>query len=165
MPYFFTFIYYFCIVELQQLKDRLWFIDIRQIWDTGGLIIQGYRITIIVVAFLFILTILLFFFYYYGDLRDLHSFPTRRSSDLAFDWLQFIGAENKQGNITAEECNDITRKISLKSFESAYKVLIIWMPEYLTKNGNKLLKLLRSEEHTSELQSLAYLVCRLLLEK
>ena len=60
----------------------------------------------------------------------------------AFDWLQFIGAENKQGNITAEECNDITRKISLKSFESGYKVLIIWMPEYLTKNGNKLLKLL-----------------------
>lgn len=60
----------------------------------------------------------------------------------AFDWLQFIGAENKQGNITAEECNDITRKISLKSFESAYKILIIWMPEYLTKNGNKLLKLL-----------------------
>src|SRR6478735_11775716 len=24
----------------------------------------------------------LFFFYYYGDHRDLHSFPTRRSSDL-----------------------------------------------------------------------------------
>lgn len=59
-----------------------------------------------------------------------------------FDWLQFIGAENKQGNISAEECNDITRKISLKSFESEYKVLIIWMPEYLTKNGNKLLKLI-----------------------
>ena len=59
-----------------------------------------------------------------------------------FDWLQFIGAENKQGNITSEECNDITRKISLKSFESEYKVLIIWMPEYLTKNGNKLLKLI-----------------------
>ncbi|MCW3089082.1 MAG: polymerase delta prime subunit [Ferruginibacter sp.] len=60
----------------------------------------------------------------------------------AFDWLQFIGAENKQGNITSEECNDITRKISLKSFESGYKILIIWMPEYLTKNGNKLLKLI-----------------------
>ncbi len=59
-----------------------------------------------------------------------------------FDWLQFIGAENKQGNITAEECNDINRKISLKSFESDYKILIIWMPEYLTKNGNKLLKLI-----------------------
>lgn len=59
-----------------------------------------------------------------------------------FDWLQFINAENKQGNITAEECNDINRKISLKSFESKYKILIIWMPEYLTKNGNKLLKLI-----------------------
>jgi len=59
-----------------------------------------------------------------------------------FDWLQFIKAENKQGNITAEECNDINRKISLKSFESEYKILIIWMPEYLTKNGNKLLKLI-----------------------
>src|SRR5687767_15707256 len=31
--------------------------------------------------------------------------------------------------------------------------------------GLLLLFLLRSEEHTSELQSLAYLVCRLLLEK
>jgi len=59
-----------------------------------------------------------------------------------FDWLQFIKAENKQGNITADECNDINRKISLKSFESEYKVMIIWMPEYLTKNGNKLLKLI-----------------------
>ena len=59
-----------------------------------------------------------------------------------YDWLQFIHAENKQGNITAEECNDINRKISLKSFESEYKILIIWMPEYLTKNGNKLLKLI-----------------------
>ena len=59
-----------------------------------------------------------------------------------YDWLQLIHVENKQGNITAEECNDINRKISLKSFESEYKILIIWMPEYLTKNGNKLLKLI-----------------------
>ena len=60
----------------------------------------------------------------------------------AYDWLQFIGAENKQGNITAEECNDIMRQLSLKSFESEYKVLILWMPEYLGKEGNKLLKLI-----------------------
>ncbi len=59
-----------------------------------------------------------------------------------YDWLQFIGAENKQGNITADECNDIIRKLSLKSFESAYKVLVLWMPEYLGKEGNKLLKLI-----------------------
>jgi DNA polymerase III subunit delta' len=59
-----------------------------------------------------------------------------------FDWLQFIGAENKQGNITAEECNDIIRKLSLKTFESEYKVLVMWRPEYLGKEGNKLLKLI-----------------------
>ena len=59
-----------------------------------------------------------------------------------YDWLQFIGAENKQGNITAEECNDIIRQLNLKSFESEYKVLLLWMPEYLGKEGNKLLKLI-----------------------
>jgi DNA polymerase III subunit delta' len=59
-----------------------------------------------------------------------------------YDWLQFIGAENKQGNITAHECNDIIRKLNLKSFESEYKILVMWMPEFLGKEGNKLLKLI-----------------------
>jgi DNA polymerase-3 subunit delta' len=59
-----------------------------------------------------------------------------------YDWLQFIGAENKQGNITAQECKDIIRKLNLKSFESEYKILILWMPEYLGNEGNKLLKLI-----------------------
>ena len=59
-----------------------------------------------------------------------------------FDWLQHINAENKQGNITSEECYDIIHKMSLKSFESTFKILIIWMPELLGKNGNKLLKLI-----------------------
>ncbi|PWU03722.1 MAG: hypothetical protein C5B52_02925 [Bacteroidetes bacterium] len=60
----------------------------------------------------------------------------------SYDWLQFIGAENKQGNITAYECTDIIRKLNLKSFESPYKILIMWMPEYLGNEGNKLLKLI-----------------------
>ncbi|MCW3075133.1 MAG: polymerase subunit gamma/tau [Flaviaesturariibacter sp.] len=59
-----------------------------------------------------------------------------------YDWLQAIDAENKQGNITAQECNDIIRKLNLKSFESGYKTLVLWMPEYLGKEGNKLLKLI-----------------------
>ncbi len=59
-----------------------------------------------------------------------------------YDWLQFINAENKQGNITSEECLDIIRKMNLKSFESEYKILIMWMPEMLGKEGNKLLKLI-----------------------
>jgi DNA polymerase III subunit delta' len=76
---------------------------------------------------------------YVADWREfIRQFPYGN----AFDWLQFIGAENKQGNITAEECNDIIRKLSLKTFESEYKVLVMWRPEYLGKEGNKLLKLI-----------------------
>ena len=59
-----------------------------------------------------------------------------------YDWLQFIGAENKQGNIYSEETADIIHKMSLKSFEAEYKILIIWMPELLGKESNKLLKLI-----------------------
>ena len=59
-----------------------------------------------------------------------------------YDWLQFIQAENKQGNITSDECNEIIRKLSLKTFESRYKILVMWMPEMLGKEGNKLLKLI-----------------------
>jgi DNA polymerase-3 subunit delta' len=61
----------------------------------------------------------------------------------SFDWIEMIKEkENSQGKITAEECNDIIRKLNLKSFESGYKILIMWMPEYLGTEGNKLLKLI-----------------------
>ena len=59
-----------------------------------------------------------------------------------YDWLQYIKAENKQGNISAEECREIIKMMSLKSFESEYKMLIIWMPELLKEQGNRLLKLI-----------------------
>jgi len=59
-----------------------------------------------------------------------------------FQWMQHLDAENKQANITAGECVEIIKKSSFKAFESAYKIFIIWMPEYLDKEGNKLLKLL-----------------------
>ncbi|MCB0641968.1 MAG: hypothetical protein KDC44_10030 [Phaeodactylibacter sp.] len=57
-------------------------------------------------------------------------------------WLQRIGAENKQGNINKEECVRIVRKLSLKAFEGQVKVLILWLPEYLGREGNRLLKLI-----------------------
>jgi DNA polymerase-3 subunit delta' len=60
-----------------------------------------------------------------------------------YDWIEQIKEkENSQGKITAEECNDIIRKLGLKSFESQYKILIMWMPEMLGAEGNKLLKLI-----------------------
>lgn len=57
-------------------------------------------------------------------------------------WLQLIGAENKQGNINKNECLQIIKKLSLKTFEGDYKILILWLPEYLAKEGNRLLKLI-----------------------
>jgi len=75
-------------------------------------------------------------------IQEWRSFVAQTPFGNAFDWLQLIGAENKQGNITAHECEDINRKLNLKSFESGYKILIQWMPEYLGLTGNKLLKLI-----------------------
>ena len=59
-----------------------------------------------------------------------------------YEWLQYIKAENKQGNITSAECNHIIKTLSLKSFGSEFKFLIMWMPEFLGNEGNKLLKII-----------------------
>ncbi|MCW3126382.1 MAG: polymerase subunit gamma/tau [Bacteroidetes bacterium] len=58
------------------------------------------------------------------------------------DWLGQITTENKQGNITVNECHEIIKGMSLKTFESKYKIQIIWMAEYLREAGNTLLKII-----------------------
>src|SRR6187399_1374641 len=75
-------------------------------------------------------------------IKEWREFVSSNPYGNVYDWLQFIGAENKQGNITANECADIIHKLNLKSFESEYKILIMWLPEYLGNEGNKLLKLI-----------------------
>ena len=60
----------------------------------------------------------------------------------ANDWLQRIGAENKQGNINRDNCALILRKLNLKIFEGRYKIMLIWLPEYLGNEGNRLLKMI-----------------------
>jgi DNA polymerase III subunit delta' len=47
------------------------------------------------------------------------------------DWYDFIGLENKQGIINKDDCRDIISTLSYKSYESEYKVMIIWMAEKL----------------------------------
>ena len=60
----------------------------------------------------------------------------------SFEWLQQLGIENKQGIMRVEEASEILKKLSLKSFEGGYKVMIIWMPETMHRDGlNKILKL------------------------
>lgn len=57
-------------------------------------------------------------------------------------WMERLDAENKQPNINIAECHSIISKLSLKAFESDFKVLIMWLPEYLREVGNSLLKLI-----------------------
>jgi len=57
-------------------------------------------------------------------------------------WREQLEAENKQANINIAEAHSIIKKLSLKAFEAEYKVLIMWLPEYLDTQGNALLKLI-----------------------
>jgi DNA polymerase-3 subunit delta' len=58
-------------------------------------------------------------------------------------WNEFLGNQNKQGIIAVKESESIIKKLSLKSFEGSYKILIMWLPELMNKEAaNKLLKLI-----------------------
>lgn len=59
-----------------------------------------------------------------------------------FEWLQSLGIEKKQGNISKFEAEDIAKRLSLKSYEGGYKILIMWMADKMnTECANKILKL------------------------
>src|SRR5690606_41049297 len=92
------------------------------------------------------------FLYCYGDHRDLHSFPTRRSSDLA---ARMISGPIAQSWSSAGRAGRISRSRLLPRVARPRLELL----------EDLLPRQLRSEEHTSELQSRENLVCRLLLEK
>src|SRR5204862_8130650 len=87
--------------------------------------------------------------------RHLHSFPTRRSSDLKFGALQDTRrvAPNEQGASAVDSARDMLARLS-------FVVLALATTVVARARTTK-----RSEEHTSELQSRRDLVCRLLLEK
>jgi len=61
-------------------------------------------------------------------------------------WRSYLDAGNKQANINILECHQIIKKLSFKPFESVYKVLILWLPEYLDKQGNALLKIIEEPQ-------------------
>jgi DNA polymerase III subunit delta' len=56
------------------------------------------------------------------------------------NWLEVMEAENKQANISAKECREVIKKLQLRSFEGGFKFLIMWLPEFMGKEGNILLK-------------------------
>src|SRR5205823_12618366 len=104
-------------------------------------------------------------YYSHEDHQDLHSFPTRRSSDLnGCDLPRGFPMYVTTGEIDFVELLQFSRINPLDYYDylnlgfritAAAGSDVPW--------GSTLGEVRRSEEHTSELQSLAYLVCRLLL--
>src|SRR5262249_59592766 len=85
----------------------------------------------------------------------LHSFPTRRSSDLLFQMRFYaLAIWRAQGRVPS-----MLQLIYLGNGE-----IVRYQPDEADLLATER-KVERSEEHTSELQSLTNLVCRLLLEK
>jgi len=60
------------------------------------------------------------------------------------DWLAHINAtNNQQGIIPIKEARNIIKKLSLKAYEGAYKIMLLWQPELLNvQSANALLKIL-----------------------
>src|SRR5690606_41626813 len=84
--------------------------------------------------------------------RPLHSFPTRRSSDLAVSTEPRGGGDLRRARNLGSIRGPVWFRIDLDDFLRVY-----------CDDGGR--GIYRSEEHTSELQSRENLVCRLLLEK
>jgi len=58
-------------------------------------------------------------------------------------WTEAMEVVNEQASIFVAEAGEIVRKLSLKTFESDYKIMIIWLPEKMnTETANKLLKMI-----------------------
>ena len=76
-------------------------------------------------------------------LEDWRQFVQEQPYGNLFDWYRHIGIEKKQGQIGVDEAQDVVKKLSLKSYEGGYKVLLIWMAEKMNISAaNKLLKLI-----------------------
>jgi len=76
-------------------------------------------------------------------LQEWREFVENHPYGSLFNWLRFIGVENKQGLIGVDEALEVVKKLQLKSYEGGFKVMIIWMAEKMNiAASNKLLKLI-----------------------
>src|SRR5207253_8155130 len=101
-----------------------------------------------------------FFFPNHATHPHLPSFPTRRSSDLEMYVYFSCGIMNTVSTV------ELSLRFMSAIWNSYSKSDTARMPRTMQSGGVRLrVRVPRSEEHTSELQSRGHLVCRLLLEK
>src|SRR5690606_40046901 len=97
-------------------------------------------------------------------LRDLPSFPTRRSSDLLPLLMLSLGMAwlLAAAGVFLRDIGQLSAfVVTMLLFASA----VMFPATMIAQRSPELWTVLRSEEHTSELQSRENLVCRLLLEQ
>ncbi|MDC6362101.1 MULTISPECIES: ATP-binding protein [Flavobacteriaceae] len=89
-------------------------------------------------------------------LQEWRQFVKEQPYGNLFDWYRHIGIEKKQGQIGVDEAQDMVKKLSLKSYEGGYKVLMVWMAEKMNISAaNKLLKLIEEPPEKTVLLLLA----------
>src|SRR5262249_59186078 len=97
--------------------------------------------------------------------RDPPSFPTRRSSDLGGADFRIVlnqrGTRPESGTATLQFCRTVAIAGELAGARMAAEIENTL--RQFTNITNVVILTKRSEEHTSELQSLTNIVCRLLL--
>tara|TARA_B100000900_G_C20576312_1_gene715485 strand:- start:660 stop:1811 length:1152 start_codon:yes stop_codon:yes gene_type:complete len=76
-------------------------------------------------------------------MADWREFLEKNSFPSEEDWYSHLGTTNKQGFISVNEANELSKKTILKPYEGSYRVVIIWHSEKMHgATANKLLKLL-----------------------
>lgn len=76
-------------------------------------------------------------------LKEWRSFIKENPYGTLEDWTMAFGGQDKQAIIPVNESREIIKSLSLKSFESEYKIVIIWLPERMGKAAaSALLKVL-----------------------
>src|SRR5206468_9121262 len=101
----------------------------------------------------------------HGARRDPPPFPTRRSSDLKSRSLKLGSRDCPSKGYTTAPASTMTATVAyagrgvrmMRASSISYRIIRTPRPAYAT------VAVIRSEEHTSELQSRSDLVCRLLL--
>ena len=76
-------------------------------------------------------------------LREWRVFLEKSPYGALADWSLAYGGEDKQVNISKEESRQIISTLSLKAFEGAFKVMVVWLPEHMHPSAaNGILKIL-----------------------
>ena len=76
-------------------------------------------------------------------LKEFREFYFQSPYGSLYEWQEFNEVEKKQGVINATETTEISKFISLNSYEGSYKFVIMWLPEMMNLSAaNKILKAL-----------------------